>query len=248
MNDDNNVYLNEERSNIQEETNKVNSLINEEQATNVNNQIKENKKNPFLRFLLVVIFLAIAVLITYEGVTLSKKFIESGKTTTTTKVVSENNVSKYLNDYSKARKFLFGNNYIILAPKVDNLYNIYISFQTSDNGIIKKEIGTYTIKNDTLYINGFEGEERVLLASETGLVTDGVKYVINDDEFKYYKNESEILILNATDLNSFALHITRANCLYMNYEESLENITLENGSIFTKKGNTVNREGIILTQ
>lgn len=249
MNDDNKIYLNEERKEIQVETNRVNSSINEEQARIANNQIKEEKQHPFLRFLLVVIFLAIAVLLTYEGVTLSKRFIEGGKpTTTTTKVVSENKVSKYLNDYSKARRFSFENNYIILAPSSVSLSNTYISFQISDNGILKKEIGTYNIENDTLYMNGFEGEERVLLASETGLVTDGVKYMMNDDEFKYYKSESEILILNATDLNSFAFHITGTNSLYMNYEESLENITLENGSVFTKEGNTINHNGNILTQ
>lgn len=65
-----------------------------------------------------------------------------------------------------------------------------------------------------------------------------------DQELKYYIKQNQeiesILIINGTVDNSFAYYYELDNHFFSEFTESLTDITLNNGVIFNKSGNTLN--------
>lgn len=238
-------FLNRERDKIVNATIQANSALDENVARTTNNTIKVKKSHPFLRLLLGVILIAIAVLVTYEALKISKRFIESGKeTTTVTTTVKVNQVSKYLNSTTKARKFDDGSKMIILSPIISGLTPTYI---TVDKSTKSTSTGKYKIENNVLNLYNNNDEVIIsLIVGDTALVIDGTSYKIMDDEFKCYANDNEILIVNANLDNEFALIITSEGIKTTGYEETLESITLEDGNIYIKSGMTLNHNGSLL--
>lgn len=260
VNNNQDNMLNRERDNIVSATIQVNQSVNEKKASTVNNQISIKKAHPFFRMLFVIFLLGIAIFLSYLVYKLASKamnYDNNVTTTTTTTTSPTNKISNYLNKTSKVRKFQSDDNIIILSPSGYDLYSnasYFMNLTTSENGILEYHTGTYTINGEQLTLKYANNQEKIYEVSSSGLVEGERKYQIFDTEMKYYSYKSEeetkLLIINGTLKNEFALFIesnaSSVNTTAINYTETTENITLDNGLQFIKNGNLLNYEKLSL--
>lgn len=246
--------LNRERDNIISATIQANDAINEGEAKIVNNAIKIKKRNPILTFLVGLIAISLAGGGAYLGYKLMDDYLvaqDNKTTTTTTTIQAINHVAVYTNNRNKVRKYQNDDTILILTPKISGLVDTYIYLKKNDEGIISQEVGTYNINEETLDLIGNNGEHHVFVISNKGLVTDGVTLGMYDSEMKYYtySNETtaELLVLNATLNSEIAYYVSTngVNGLFK-FTETNDTISLDNGSIFTKNGMSIEANGITL--
>lgn len=254
----NDNMLNRERDNIVSATIQANRAIDKEKARSVNDSIKVKKMNPIIMFFAVTAVLLIAGLlsiIVLQGVKKAMTFDDVSTTTTTTTKQSAKNVQiAYLNDFAKVRKYQSATQVLMLSPKsydmVNNKY-FYMLITLGEKNIQAIEYGTYFVKGDTVKLEEHNAKTiKELALTEEGLVLNNNTLKKFDTEMKYYQynetNEKEILIINGTLYNEYALYITtnasKTEYNIYKFEETKEYIKLENGVIFTKDGMNVTKD------
>lgn len=266
-NDD--TMLNRERENIVKATIDANSSIDKKKALSVNDEIKIKKLHPIIRFLLILFFLTVAVFIAFICFLATKKFIDAGEETTTTReVAQENKLIKYLNK-DAVRKFEANTSYnykdknyeqfiLLLTPKGYDLYNnkdVFILIMGNEVEM-SSYVGTYTIlgnvidlttENDTISL---EIKDETLVCESLGIMPK-----ISDTEMKYYtykdENQAKILLINATLKKELAIYIEsnlqEKNIIKGPFTESAETIILNDNIHFVKEGMNIMHDDILLT-
>lgn len=251
----NDNMLNRERDNIVSATIQANRAIDKDKARNVNDSIKVKKMNPVVMFFSVTAVLLIAALfsvIVLQGVKKAMTFDDVSTSTTTTTKQSEKNIQiAYLNDFLKVRKYQSSTQVLLLSPKsydmVNNKY-FYMLITLGEKEPKSIEYGTYFVKGDTVKLEGHnEKTIKELSLTENGLTLNNDLLKKFDTEMKYYQyqgtSEKEILIINGTLYNEYALYITTNSSIteynIYDFEETKEYIKLENGYTFTKDGMNV---------
>ncbi|MCH5166694.1 MAG: hypothetical protein J1F35_02255 [Erysipelotrichales bacterium] len=244
--------LNRERDNIVSASIQANSAINEESAKTVNNTIKVKKKNPVISLIIGLFFIAIAGGLSYVGYRLLDDYIkkdDARHTTTTTTTQEVNRFHEYLVNYSKLRKFQNSNTILILLPTIYPKTQKYMLFNTSEEGILYQEEGTYNIVNNVLGLTSSEDGYRTFVITEINLIADGISLDTFDQEVKYYAQTQEeierILVINGTTNNEVAYYCDLGVCSIHKYTEDAEAITLDNGITFAKNENNIINNDII---
>lgn len=245
------TMLNRERSNIVSATIQANSAIDKKQAVEVNNELKVEKHQ---NYMYIVVILTVIVLCTVVGFVVYKllngavKYVNDDPTTTTTTITTTTPLERfdaYLRDYTKVRKFVGDDYILILSSEACDLKNNkehYLLLHTSDEGLIEKKDGTYTIENNKVKLDNNEYEYD----------KDGIKYnnevlKIYDSEMKYYQykddNISYLLIINATMSNEIAMFISSSKSKIdvdiQTFKETESSITLGESVVFTKVENDI---------
>ncbi len=120
----------------------------------------------------------------------------------------------------------------------------YIYTEKDESGVIKYEEGTYNIQNKTIKLVSSEATSNTFNIGESSLEYGEQQLSMYDQELKYYIKQNQeiesILIINGTVDNSFAYYYELDNHFFSEFTESLTDITLNNGVIFNKSGNTLN--------
>lgn len=195
MNNQNIPFLDRERENVQEATIEANNNVNEQKVNNVNNRIKVKKKNKFLSFLIILICLILAVSLTYYGVKyIIKKMNNITQSTTTTEPASDP-AREYITDINKVRKLRSEKEIIYLLPAFSN-YKV-ISIDISNKELITNKYGTYNILSDGFEIR-YGNDVYNYVLTKKGVIND-IDFIIDDSEYKYYTNNQDIILLNASD-------------------------------------------------
>lgn len=238
--------LNRERDNIISASIQANQAINEKQAKTVNNTIKLKKRNPFVSLLIGVFFIGIAGALTYGVYLLTSNYLkkeEEKYTTTTTTTARVNYFQNYITNFKTLRKFQNENTILLLLPDLAGGLKRYIMVNTSENGIISETYGTYNIVNGELSLVGQDNTYKSLTVGESSLESATLNLDMYDQEIKYYVvNNPEIeqmLIINGTLANEFACLVNNEVFSFYKYTETYDAITLDNGQVFTKQGNSV---------
>lgn len=238
--------LNRERDNIISASIQANQAINEKQAKTVNNTIKLKKRNPFVSLLIGVFFIGIAGALTYGVYLLTSNYLkkeEEKYTTTTTTTARVNYFQNYITNFKTLRKFQNENTILLLLPDLAGGLKRYIMVNTSENGIISETYGTYNIVNGELSLVGQDNTYKSLTVGESSLESATLNLDMYDQEIKYYVvNNPEIeqmLIINGTLANEFACLVNNEVFSFFKYTETYDAITLDNGQVFTKQGNSV---------
>ena len=238
-NDDN--LLNRERDNIVSATIQANSAVDEQKAIDVNDQIHieqgftKNKKITIGLIIAIVLVASLAI-----GVLISK--VMNSDDSTTTKPIITGAITSFKDrilDGSKVRRVENDSYVMLLLP---SKYNKYM--------LLEKTTGTYTtgvlsIDNDIKITDG-AGTETTLSIAENKLVYNGNMLSYSDGEYKYYMNDSVILLINATMGQEKALYINNGQEVLDSFVESDTAITLNNGTVFTKNGTDLTIDGITL--
>lgn len=233
MNNDQNIpFLDRERENIQEATIEANNNVNEQKVNNVNNRIKVKKKNKFLSFLIILICLILAVSLTYYGVKyITKKMNDVTKSTTTTELVSDP-IKEYINDINKIRKLRSDNEIIYLLPAFSNFK--VVSIDISNKELITNKYGTYNIMSDGFEVK-YGNDSFNYVFSKKGVVNND-NYIIDDSEYKYYTNNQDIILLNASDNYNHAYIIKEDGSVKEeNFTEEIDKIVIGNDT-YIKNG------------
>lgn len=243
------TMLNRERDNIVAATIDANASIDEKKALNVNNQIKQKKVNKFVIFLAVLFAIAVIIIAGFGIVKLTNKAMtygdESTTTSTTTKQSEESKFLSYLNDETKIRKFQGDNFILVLCPSDVDLTSAnekyYILLNTSDNGLLNAKYGTYTLNEGVLKLDNQETS-----IGDNGITYNNETLKIFDTEMKYYQykdnTRSYLLFINGTLKNEQYFFIdssTITNVKLGTYKETLDSITLNDNTVFTKVNNDV---------
>ena len=129
----------------------------------------------------------------------------------------------------------------------------YMLLTTGDRALVRTpEIGTYEIVDKTVTLTNTQTNTvRTLNLVDGGLIMDNYVLEKKDTEMKSYvyqnTNESAILMINGTLYNEQALFIS-TNSLnttfsYYKFTEDKDTITLENGTVFTKEGMNIVKDG-----
>lgn len=238
--------LNRERDNIISASIQANQAINEKQAKTVNNTIKLKKRNPLVSLLIGVFFIGIAGALTYGVYLLTSNYLkkeEEKYTTTTTTTARVNYFQNYITNFKTLRKFQNENTILLLLPDLAGGLKRYIMVNTSENGIISETYGTYNIVNGELSLVGQDNTYKSLTVGESSLESATFNLDMYDQEIKYYVvNNPEIeqmLIINGTLANEFACLVNNEVFSFFKYTETYDAITLDNGQVFTKQGNSV---------
>ena len=248
----NDNMLNRERDNIVSATIQANQAIDKEKAKNVNDSIKVKKINPIFMFFAVsavIIVAAFLALIVLQGVRKAMTFGDVTTTTTTTTKQTELSIQlAYLNDFNIVRKYQSDTQVLLLSPKsydmVTNKY-FYILIGLGERNVTSVEYGTYFLKGDVVKLEEHKNKIiKEISVTEKGLTLNNDLLKKFDTEMKYYQykgtNESELLLINGTLYNEYALYITtnKQETKYNAYkfEETKEYIKLEDGTLFTKSG------------
>lgn len=238
--------LNRERDNIISASIQANQAINEKQAKTVNNTIKLKKRNPLVSLLIGVFFIGIAGALTYGVYLLTSNYLkkeEEKYTTTTTTTARVNYFQNYITNFKTLRKFQNENTILLLLPDLAGGLKRYIMVNTSENGIISETYGTYNIVNGELSLVGQDNTYKSLTVGESSLESATLNLDMYDQEIKYYVvNNPEIeqmLIINGTLANEFACLVNNEVFSFYKYTETYDAITLDNGQVFTKQGNSV---------
>lgn len=233
MNNDQNIpFLDRERENIQEATVQANNNVNEQKINDVNNKIKVKKKNRFLSFLIIVICLFLAVSLTYYGVKyITKKMNDVTKSTTTTELVSDP-IKEYINDINKIRKLRSDNEIIYLLPAFSNFK--VVSIDISNKELITNKYGTYNILSDGFEIR-YGNDVYNYVLTKKGVIND-IDFIIDDSEYKYYTNNQDIILLNASDNYNHAYIIKEDGSVKEeNFTEEIDKIVIGNDT-YIKNG------------
>lgn len=238
------TMLNRERENIVVATIDANAKIDEKKALDVNNQIKQKKVNKFVIFLAVLFAVVVIILAGYGIIKITNKAMtygdESSTTTTTTKLSQESKFLNYLSDESKIRKFQGDNYILVLCPSGLNLtnpsINYYISLNISDNGLLNAKYGTYILSEGVLKLDNQE-----VSIGDSGITYNSELLKIYDTEMKYYlykdNMRSYLLFINGTLKNEQYFFIdssTVTNTKLGKYMETIDSITLNDNTVFTK--------------
>ena len=247
INQENKGALNRERDNIISASIQANQAIDEKSAAVVNNTIKVKKRNPFVSLLIGLFFISIAGILAYFGFRLLEDYIKKDDakyTTTTTTTKEVNFFENYTYDETKLRKYQNENSILILFPKMAFNNYRYIYTEKDESGVIKYEEGTYNIQNKTIKLVSSEATSNTFNIGESSLEYGEQQLSMYDQELKYYIKQNQeiesILIINGTVDNSFAYYYELDNHFFSEFTESLTDITLNNGVIFNKSGNTLN--------
>lgn len=243
------TMLNRERDNIVAATIDANASIDEKKALDVNNQIKHKKVNKFVIFLAVLFAIAVIIVAGYGIVKLTNKAMtygdESTTTSTTTKQSEQSKFLNYLNDQTKIRKFQGDNYILVLCPSGLDLTNdnkdYYILLNVSSNGLLNAKYGAYTLNEGVLKLDNQETP-----IGDNGITYNNESLKIFDTEMKYYlykdSTRSYLLYINGTLKNEQYFFIdssTITNVKLGSYTETLDSITLNDNTVFTKVNNDV---------
>lgn len=249
VNNQNDTMLNRERDNIVAATIDANAAIDEKKALDVNNQIKHKKVNKFVVFLAVLFAIAVIIVAGYGIVKLTNKAMnygdESSTTTTTTKQSEQSKFLNYLNDKTKIRKFQGDNYILVLCPFGVDLTSAnkdyYILLNISENGLLNAKYGAYTLNEGVLKLDNQETP-----IGDNGITYNNESLKIFDTEMKYYlykdNSRSYFLYINGTLKNEqyfFVDSSTVTNVKLGTYTETLDSITLNDNTVFTKVNNDV---------
>lgn len=254
----NDTMLNRERDNIVSATIQANSAIDKRQATEVNNEIKIEKRHGYMFVVVIVTVIVVSIavgFVIYKLTSSVVKYSDDKHSTTTTTITTSplDRFNSYLRDYSKVRKFV-GDNYILLLTKdgidLKNNKEYYLLLHTSDEGLIENKYGTYTIENNKVKLDNSSYEYN----------QEGIKYndellKIYDSEMKYYQykdNEiSYLLIINATMKNEFSMFISsnkdNVDVKLQTFKETDSSITLGDNTVFAKVENNITYNNYTLT-
>ena len=250
-------FLNRERENIVSATIQANQAIDKTQAKEVNNEFKIKKNNSLVATLIIGIGLIVAVVLGLGVVKLMKQAENYGtQDQTTTKLTAFEQSMQYLTNYSKVRKYQNTSYVLMLSPEsFDMVANkkYYMLLTTGDRALVRTpEIGTYEIVDKTVTLTNTQTNTvRTLNLVDGGLIMDNYVLEKKDTEMKSYvyqnTNESAILMINGTLYNEQALFIS-TNSLnttfsYYKFTEDKDTITLENGTVFTKEGMNIVKDG-----
>lgn len=212
MNNKYDDFLELERENIQKATIEANENIDEKKAKEVNNKIKVHKKNIFVKILIIIICLIVALFLTYYGVNIIKENLKEENTTTTT---TQNRIKLYVDNVNKIRKFKNNNNIIYLLPMSFESKTININIR--DMELITYDFGTYNIKSDSIDIKTDE-EINSYQINSNGLNND---YIIDESEFKYYVSNDEIILIDAYINKCFIINETIEVKEYIEYDDKI---------------------------
>lgn len=230
----------------------LNKTIDENKASETNNRIHYKKMGLFTKFLITIVVLMGLFFISFYAVKYAKKFVDDGEVTTTT-VTTKGIIDERIN-YLKSngiRKYVNDNRIILLLPyKLSNLY-IDIIYVKGDKSQINVSTGTYNILSDnSLELSNENGSKKYKL-NEDGIEYSDNKLKQSDNEYKYYKNDKDFLIINATPDALVGVYIHDNNIIWGNYMEYDDKITIStnnnNKLNFIKSDNSINIEGNILT-
>lgn len=239
--------LSRERDNIVSASIQANQAINKEMATEVNNQIHiDSSINPKKK---IVIILSIAILIAgaissfvlFSDLLKPEEKIE--KTTTT--INMNNEFNKHLKDSNSVRKYENDKYVLLILPEKFNSYVLlnkgFISYSSGNVQINDREI---------LLINPVDSSTNNITIGDTYLTFMDSKLTYNDSEFKYYYNDNELLVINATANMEGAYYINLNSSVsgVSTFIETNTDITLSSGDIYTKTGDTINHNGNTLIQ
>lgn len=239
--------LSRERDNIVSASIQANQAINKEMATEVNNQIHiDNSINPKKK---IVIILSIAILIAgaigsfvlFSDLLKPEEKIE--KTTTT--INMNNEFNKHLKDSNSVRKYENDKYVLLILPEKFNSYVLlnksFISYSSGNVQINDREL---------LLINPVDSSTNNITIGDTYLTFMDSKLTYNDSEFKYYYDDNELLVINATANMEGAYYINLNSAVsgVSTFIETNTDITLSSGDIFTKTGDNINHNGNTLIQ
>ena len=243
------TMLNRERDNIVAATIDANAAIDEKKALDVNNQIKQKKVNKFVIFLAVLFAIVIIIVAGFGIVKLTNKAMtygdESTTTSTTTKQSEQSKFLSYLNDQTKIRKFQGDNYILVLCPSGLDLTSAkkdyYILLNISSNGLLNAKYGTYILNEGVLKLDNQD-----ISIGENAITYNNESLKIFDTEMKYYlykdNTRSYLLYINGTLKNEQYFFIdssTMTNVKLGSYTETLDSITLNDNTVFTKVNNDV---------
>lgn len=241
------TMLNRERENIVAATIDANANIDEKKALDVNNQIKQKKVNKFVIFLAVLFAVVVMIIAGYGIVKITNKAMtyddESTTTTTATKLTQESRFLNYLNEENKVRKFQGDNYILVLCPSGLDLanagMNYYIFLNISDNGLLNAQYGTYTLNEGVLKLDNQE-----ITVGDNEIIYNNESLKMYDTEMKYYQykdtTRSYLLFINGTLKNTQYFFIdssTITKTKLGSYVETLDSITLNDNTVFTKVNN-----------
>lgn len=200
MNNQNIPFLDRERKNIADATIEANNNVNEKKINEVNNKIKVKKKNKFISFLIIVICLLIAGSLTYYGVKYITKKMDKVVNTSTTTTEAIDPTKEYISNINKVRKLKSEKEIIYLLPAFVN-YKV-ISIDISNKELITNKYGTYNILSEGFEIQ-YGNDFYNYSLTKNGVIND-IEFLIDDSEYKYYTNNTEIILLNASDYYNHA--------------------------------------------
>ena len=258
MNDENNqvvkkVVITTRNDNLNQMATQVNSSINEQSVTDVNNQIKVDKKHPIVSFIIVLLTLIVIGVVGYFAVTFVVNKIEDSNTTTTQANLKKERVVTYVNNLDTFRKFESGSKVLLLAPSGYDLKNntkIAFLLELNNQGITSIDNTIYEISDDNIVL----GNGLTFKITEDGLDLDGNTLSIKDGEKKYYTyktvSETKLLLISSSSIYTFGAFIesneNNLNIMTDSFTESEDFITFENGTVFTKTESGVLINGVTL--
>lgn len=257
---ENDSMLGRERENIVKATIEANKNLDEKKAYKVNEEIRIKKMHPFIRIIIVLLSLIIAISLSYLTFKLIKNTMDNDNlkmTTTTTKASEYDRIMNYINKTDNIRKFQDDQTILVLSPKGYDLVNgnnYYLLINYDLNGLKSTSYGNYSIFDDELKLNTLDAGEISYKITKDGITFNGAILKIFDSEMKYYSkksnNKTELLIINGTLKSEYAMYITSdgniTNVLTSSYLEDKEKISLNIGLEFKKDGNNLKSDKNIL--
>lgn len=246
--------LNRERDNIISASIQANEAIDETKAKNVNNTIKIKKKNPVVSLLIGLIFIGIAIFLAYVGFRLLQNYIkydDAKHTTTTTTTQKVNYFANYIYNENKLRKFQNDSIILILFPNLLTSGSRYIYVQKGENGLLLEEEGTYTISDRLLVLSSEAYTQKTFNIDESSLINADIVLNMADQEYKYYLNKTDasesVLLVNATLNANFAYTYDLNSHGFLEYTETMSDISLSNGAVYAKSGQNLIYNGFTFT-
>ena len=239
MNNEQESFIARERENIIVATNNANKSIDEIKVNDVNNRIKVKKKNPFIKILIIILCLIVAISLTYYGVKYINKKMDEITSTSTTTLKNDDSVKTYINNINRVRKLKNDKEIMFLFPA--NTNNLVVSIDIQTFSLISSTYGTYNIMSDKISIL-YDNELKDYYFTKNGLKNDE-ELIIDDSEFKYYTSADEIILINASSEFQNAYIVTSSNVTSDTFLEDDESITIGDKK-FSKKGDDLLYNGI----
>ena len=233
------TILGRERSNIVNATIQANQNIDEKQALRINNKYQVAEEKTQMQKFLIGTGAVMAVLVGLILIFKVIKFIgdtavpPESKTTTveaTTTLSPLQRSMAYANSTNRIRRYSSQNQILFLlqAGKFtdDDKNGVFILADISqDNVSIHK--GTYNVVTSTIQLN----ENKVIYkysVVDAGVSTGNNTLRIDDNEYKVYANDKEMLIVNGTMDHNFGFYINESidnnNTIYGNSVETRDYI------------------------
>lgn len=228
--------LSRERDNIVSASIQANQAIDKNMATEVNNQIHINNsmttKKKFVIIFSILILVIGAVLCFFLFKDLLKPEEKEIKTTTTVSASTE--FKNKLFESTKVRRFE-NDSYVFFI--LSDQYNKYILL---DKNKSLYDVGVITLSDSSISLLSNNNYVYDISFNDTSILLNNTKLSYNDSEFKYYRSDNELLLINATPDMEKAFYFTSlGECKEDTFIEMTSEIILSSGEVFAKNGDNL---------